>query len=39
LELKIVLDAGPVGLENTVAVNENGPPTILSPVANQLFEL
>ena len=39
LELKIVLDQGPVGLENTVAVNESGPPTILSPIANQLFEL
>lgn len=39
LELKIVLDEGPVGLENTVAVNETGPPTVLSPVANQLFEI
>lgn len=39
LELKIILDEGPVGLENTVVVNENGAPTILSPVANQLFEL
>lgn len=39
LELKIVLDQGPVGLENTVAVNNDGPPTILSPIANQLFEL
>jgi Xaa-Pro dipeptidase len=39
LELKIVLDQGPIGLENTVLVNEDGPPTVLSPIANQIFEL
>jgi Xaa-Pro dipeptidase len=39
LELKIVLEEGPVGLENTVAVNDNGLPTLLSPVPNRLFEL
>ena len=39
LELKMILDQGPVGLENTVVVNDKGLPTILSPIANQLFEL
>jgi len=39
LELKMVLDQGPVGLENTVAVNAEGPPTILTPLENRLFEL
>ncbi len=39
LELKMVLEEGPVGLENTVAVNQQGPPTLLTPIPNQLFEL
>ncbi len=39
LELKIVLDQGPVGLENTVVVREKGLPSIFSPIPNQLFEL
>lgn len=39
LELKIVLDEGPVGLENTVAVSEQGPPLVLSAIEDRLFEL
>jgi len=39
LELKIVLDEGPIGLENTVAVNDQGSATVLSPIPNRLFEL
>ncbi|CAO0822853.1 Aminopeptidase P family protein [Desulfarculales bacterium] len=39
LELKIVLDQGPVGLEDTVLVNQDGPPTILSPMPARLMEL
>ncbi|MGD9124433.1 MAG: M24 family metallopeptidase [Desulfarculaceae bacterium] len=39
LELKIVMDIGPVGLENTVAVNPQGPPTLLTPIPNKLFEI
>lgn len=39
LELKIVLDQGPVGLEDTVLVNAQGPPTVLTPMPPQLFEL
>lgn len=37
LELKMVLDEGPVGLENTVVVNQKGPPTILTPIPGRLF--
>ena len=39
LELKIVLDEGPVGLENTLIVNASGPPTMISPMPDELFEL
>lgn len=39
LELKITLDEGPVGLENTYVVTESGPPRLLSMIPNQLFEL
>lgn len=39
LELKIVLDQGPVGLENTYLVTPQGPPELLSTIPNQLFEL
>ncbi|MBI5522746.1 MAG: aminopeptidase P family protein [Desulfarculus sp.] len=39
LELKIVLEQGPVGLEDTVLVNPQGPPTVLTPMPVQLFEL
>jgi Xaa-Pro aminopeptidase len=39
LELKIVLDEGPVGLENTVLVREDGPPVILSPIPDKLVEV
>ncbi|KIX16030.1 M24 family metallopeptidase [Dethiosulfatarculus sandiegensis] len=39
LELKITLDEGPVGLENTFVVTESGPPRLLSPIPNRLFEL
>lgn len=39
LELKMVLDIGPVGLENTVAVNPQGPPTCLTPIPGELTEL
>jgi Xaa-Pro aminopeptidase len=39
LELKIVLDQGPVGLEDTVLVNAQGPPTVLSPMPARLWEL
>ncbi|MFH1057168.1 MAG: M24 family metallopeptidase [Pseudomonadota bacterium] len=39
LELKIVLDAGPVGLENTVIVNPEGPPTLVCPLPSRLVEL
>ena len=39
LELKIVLPAGPVGLENTVLVNPQGPPTILTPIPGRLQEV
>ncbi len=39
LELKIVLEQGPVGLENTVAVSEQGPPSVLSVIEDRLFEL
>ncbi len=38
LELKMVLEEGPVGLENTVVVNQQGPPTILSPIPGRLFD-
>ena len=31
LELKIVLDIGPVGLENTVLVEEDGPARVITP--------
>jgi len=39
LELKIVLDDGPVGLENTVIVNPQGPPTLTCPIPSRLIEL
>lgn len=39
LELKIVLDDGPVGLENTVIVNPEGPPTLTCPIPSRLMEL
>lgn len=39
LELKIVLDEGPVGLENTIIVNPEGPPTLTCPVPSRLIEL
>ncbi|MFZ5585975.1 MAG: M24 family metallopeptidase [Thermodesulfobacteriota bacterium] len=39
LELKIVLDVGPVGLENTVIVNPDGPPTLVCPLPSRLLEL
>jgi Xaa-Pro aminopeptidase len=39
LELKIVLPAGPVGLENTVAVAQSGPPQVLTPIPEKLHEL
>ncbi len=39
LELKIVLDHGPVGLENTVIVNPEGPPTLTCPIPSRLMEL
>ncbi len=39
LELKMVLDEGPVGLENTVLVREQGPPAILSPMPDELVEV
>ena len=39
LELKIVLPQGPVGLENTFAVNQQGPPTLLSPIPDDLVEI
>ena len=39
LELKIVLDQGPVGLEDTVLVNPQGPPSILTPMPARLLEL
>lgn len=39
LELKIVLDDGPVGLENTVIVNPEGPPTLVCPLPSRLVEL
>jgi Xaa-Pro aminopeptidase len=39
LELKMVLDEGPVGLENTVLVREDGPPVILSPIPDELVEV
>ncbi len=38
LELKMVLDQGPVGLENTVVVNQQGPPTVLTPIPGRLFD-
>ncbi|MFH1034120.1 MAG: M24 family metallopeptidase [Pseudomonadota bacterium] len=39
LELKIVLDQGPVGLEDTVLVRPEGPPAILTPMPPRLLEL
>jgi Xaa-Pro aminopeptidase len=39
LELKMVIDEGPVGLENTVLVREDGPPVILSPIPDELVEV
>lgn len=39
LELKMVLDQGPVGLENTVVVNPQGPARSLVPLASRLCEL
>ncbi|RJX28821.1 MAG: aminopeptidase P family protein [Desulfarculus sp.] len=39
LELKMVLNEGPVGLENTVVVTEGGPARCLVPLASELFEL
>lgn len=39
LELKMVLEEGPVGLENTVVVNEDGPARCLVPLASELVEL
>lgn len=39
LELKAVLEQGPVGLENTVLVNPQGPPTLLTPLPDCLREL
>ena len=39
LELKMVLEQGPVGLEDTVLVNPEGPPTILTPLPARLDEV
>ena len=39
LELKMVTDLGPVGLESTVAVEEEGPARNLTPMPSRLFEL
>lgn len=39
LELKIVLDEGPVGLENTVAVRPRGPAVLLSDIPGHLSVL
>lgn len=39
LELKLVLDEGPVGLENTYVVTESGAPRWLSQIPNQLYQL
>jgi Xaa-Pro aminopeptidase len=39
LELKIVLDEGPVGLENTLAVRPDGPPLMITPMEDVLHEL
>ncbi len=39
LELKIVLDQGPVGLENSVLVAPQGPPLVLMDLPSRLMEL
>jgi Xaa-Pro aminopeptidase len=39
LELKMVLPLGPVGLENTVLVTENGPAQNLVPLPSELVEV
>lgn len=38
LELKIVLDEGPVGLENSVVVRGDGPPELLTPIPARIME-
>ena len=39
LELKIVTDLGPVGLESTVAVAPEGPAINLTPAPSELIEV
>lgn len=39
LELKMIIDQGPLGLENTFLVNEDGPPTLLTPIPDELCEI
>lgn len=39
LELKIVLPQGPVGLENTLVVRQDGPPRMLTPLPGRVIEV
>ncbi len=39
LELKIVLPRGPVGLENTLVVEQAGPPRLLTPLPGRVIEI
>lgn len=39
LELKLITDEGPVGLENTFVVEPDGPPTLLTPLPGKVIEI